>query len=184
MEMSQLTKELLNLKAGEHRTVYTNDKGIKVTVTHTGKISPKDFGVGLIYPNEPEFRPTHIRLIIDLHIKKISNEVGAHKLFLALEKINKGEDPLKVKEEVKGINFPMQLDDADINLYYTQLLMIEQDVNYAPGTGKQSRLNPPHEYLMRFIRWVGSGDSTIDRIIFAAAGRRYPAPEKYSKPIE
>ena len=43
--------------------------------------------------------------------------------------------------------------------------------------------NPPRDYLMRFIRWVLSGDNQIDRIIFAAAGRRYPAPQKYSKPI-
>jgi len=183
MEMSQLTKDLLTLKQGEHRIIYTNDKDIKVTVTHTGKLSSHDFGVGLIYPKEQEFRPTHIRLLIDLHIKKISDEAGAHKLFLTLEKINNGEDPLKIKGEVKEIKFPMQLDDPETNLYYTQLLMIEQDINYAPGTGKQSKLNPPHEYLMRFIRWVASGDATIDRIIFAAAGRRYPAPEKYSKPI-
>lgn len=184
MEMSQLIKELLTLEEGEHRIVYTGEKGVKVTVTHTGKLSPRDFGVGLINLNEQEFRPTHIRLLIDLYIKKISNEAGAYKLFLALEKINNGTDPGEIKNEVKELKFPMQLDDAETNLYYTQLLMVEQDINYAPGTGKQSKLNPPHEYLMRFIRWVASGDATIDRILFAAAGRRYPAPEKYSKPIK
>lgn len=36
---------------------------------------------------------------------------------------------------------------------------------------------------MRFIRWIAAGDTQIDRIIFAAAGRKYPAPEIYSKPI-
>jgi hypothetical protein len=61
--------------------------------------------------------------------------------------------------------------------------MTEQDINYGPGMERQSKMNPPREHLMRFIRWVLSGDNQIDRIIFAAAGRRYPAPEKYGNPI-
>jgi len=35
------------------------------------------------------------------------------------------------------------------------------------------------DYLMRFIRWLASGDSTIDRIISAAV-RNYPAPLRYA----
>ncbi|RKY07039.1 MAG: hypothetical protein DRP65_10935 [Planctomycetota bacterium] len=33
------------------------------------------------------------------------------------------------------------------------------------------------------MRWVAAADTQIDRIIFAAAGRKYPAPKKYSTPI-
>jgi len=75
----------------------------------------------------------------------------------------------------------MKFDSPEVNLYYAQLLLIEQDFSFGPETyKKQSKLKPPREYLMRFIRWVASGDDQLDRIIFAAAGRKYPAPERYS----
>jgi hypothetical protein len=77
----------------------------------------------------------------------------------------------------------MSLDEGEVNLYISQLLFIEQDFNFGPGAPKISKMNPPREYLMRFFRWVFSGDSQIDRIIFAAAGRKFPAPDKYSKPL-
>lgn len=183
MQILPLVGELKQLGTEEHRTVYNAQDGTQVTAKHTGKLSPKDFAVGLIIGEEPEFNPTHIRLLIDLYIKRESNPNDARKLFVLLERVNHGEDPQVLAGETTSLKFPMQLDNADVNLYYTQLLMAEQDINYGPGSDRVSRMDPPHEYLMRFIRWVASGDSQIDRILFAAAGRRYPAPEKYAAPI-
>jgi len=183
MDIVTLTTSLKNLEPSDHKIIYTGKNGTKVIVKYTGKLSPKDFAVGLIPSNEEEFYPTHVRLLIDLFIKRESNSEGAHKLGLLFEKMFSGEDPGKLAKAALEISFRMQFDDPDVNLYYAQLLMIEQDINYGPGMERQSKMNPPREYLMRFIRWVLSGDSTIDRIIFAAAGRRYPAPEKYSKSI-
>jgi len=184
MEMSQLSKELRGLKEGEHRVVYESAKNVKVTVTQTGKFSEHDYAVGLIIPNQPEFYPTHIRLMIDLYIKRESNPEGCGALFKALEQVNHGQDPKSYAPELAKISYPMQLDEAEVNLYMAQLLMIEQDFNFGPGAPKKSKLDPPREYLMRFIRWIAAGDTQIDRIIFAAAGRKYPAPEKYSTPID
>lgn len=181
--MSQLTKELKLLKPNEHRIIYTSQNGVKVTVKQTSKFSPHDFAVGLIVPEQPEFNPTHIRLLIDLYIKRESNTTGAEELFRIFEKVFQGDDPEKFKDVVSKIKFPMMLDEVEVNLYYGQLLMIEQDINYGPDSEKPSKLSPPRDYLMRFIRWVAAGDTQIDRIIFAAAGRKYPAPQRYSKPI-
>ncbi|OGD57045.1 hypothetical protein A2V71_00330 [Candidatus Berkelbacteria bacterium RBG_13_40_8] len=179
MEMSRLAKELLTLKEGEKRTVYTSEDGTQVTVKHTGKISEKDFAVGLTIPNEPDFNPTHIRLLVDLYIKRESNPGGFEKLFKAFEEMFSGEDPVEIKDEVKDIDFPMHLDSSETNLYYTQLLMIEQDLNYGPNSAKPSKCDPPRDYLMRFVRWIASGEATIDRVIFGAV-RRFPAPEKFA----
>ncbi len=184
MEMSQLAEILKKLNPGEHQIIYTSINGTKVTVKHTGKFSKNDFAVGLIRKDEKEFYPTHIRLLIDLYIKRESNIVGSKKLFNALEKVYIGEDPVQYVEDLRKITFPMQLDEGEVNLYIAQLLMIEQDFNFGPGAPKRSKLDPPREYLMRFIRWIAVGDTQIDRIIFAAAGRKYPAPERYSKPIK
>lgn len=183
MEMSQLSNELRALNKGEHKPVYQSRNNVKVTVTQTGKFSEHDYAVGMIIPDQPEFHPTHIRLLIDLYIKQESNLTGSKRLFKALEQVYNGIDPKLYVDELTKINFPMHLDEPEVNLYIAQLLMIEQDFNFGPGAPKKSKLDPPREYLMRFIRWVAAGDTQIDRIIFAAAGRKYPAPEKYSTPI-
>jgi hypothetical protein len=183
MEMSQLYKELKTLKEGERKCIYESKGEVKVTVTHTGKFSKHDYAVGLIIPEQPEFYPSHIRLLIDLYIKRESNDKGFRILHQFLEKVYNGDDPTAYKDKLAGMNFPMHLDEAEVNLYVAQLLMIEQDLNFGPDGERKSKMNPPREYLMRFLRWVAAGDTQIDRIIFAAAGRKYPAPNKYAKPI-
>jgi len=183
MEMSKLVEELRTLKNDKKRIIYTSTKGVQVTTTHTAKHSPDDYGVGLILPGQDEFRPTHIRLLIDYYIKRESNQPGTMQLYGCLEKVYLGDDPILFKDQLASINFPMSLDEGEVNLYISQLLFIEQDFNFGPGAPKISKMNPPREYLMRFFRWVFSGDSQIDRIIFAAAGRKFPAPDKYSKPL-
>lgn len=183
MEMSILADELRKLRDKKTDVIYTNKSGVQVTVTHTAKHSDDDYAVGLIIPGQEEFRPSHIRLLIDFYIKRESNEQGAKELHKYLERVYSGEDPVKFLKYLEKILFPMRLDEAETNLYVAQLLFIEQDFNFGPGAPKTSKMDPPREYLMRFFRWIVSGDSQIDRIIFAAAGRKYPAPEKYSKAI-
>lgn len=182
MEMSSLKEELLGLSEEEHRIIYTSPKGVQVSVTHTAKLSPRDFAVGLIIPGKDEFYPTHIRLLIDLYIKRVSSGDGAHKLYLAFEKMYQGTDPDSLKKEVGQLEFPMQFDEVMVNLYYTQLLMIEQDINYGPDGEKPSKFDPPREFLMRFIRYTADETAEIDKIIFAAV-RRFPAPNRYSEPV-
>lgn len=181
--MSLLSKELRELKEKEHRCIYESKNKVKVTVTHTGKFSKDDYAVGLIVPDQPEFYPTHIRLLIDLYIKRESNPESFQKLYKALEEVFNGEDPAIHVDKLYNIKFPMHLDEAEVNLYMTQLLMIEQDFNFGPGAPKKSKLDLPREFLMRFIRWIAAADTQIDRIIFAVA-RKYPAPQKYGTPIK
>lgn len=179
MEMSKLTQELLELTSEEHRTIYTSQDGTQITVKQTGKFSKSDFAVGLIIKNRPEFNPTHVRLLIDLYIKKESNPDGFKKLFEAFEEMFEGGDSTLIAKKVKDIKFSMQLDSAETNLCYAQLLMVEQDINYGPDSSKPSKCKPPRDYLMRFIRWLASGENTIDRVISGAV-RNYPAPLKYA----
>lgn len=179
--MQTLKAELNQLNANEHRVIYTSPLGVRTTVTQTAKFSPHDFAVGLL-GSQPEFYPTHVRLLIDLYIKRSSNPADAHQLYLALEQVFQGGDPDALLPAVKNLSFPMCFDEPIVNLCYTQLLMIEQDFNYGPGGTKTSKLNPPREYLMRFIRWTADASAEIDRIITAAV-RNYPPPAKYAAAI-
>lgn len=182
MEMSKLSKELRTLSDSEYRIIYKSQNEVKVTVTKTAEHSEYDYAVGLVIPEQAEFRPTHIRLLVDLYIKRESNKKDFKILFKRLEDVYAGKDPEMFTEELRTLTFPMHLDEPEVNLYVIQLLMIEQDFNYGPGAPKKSKMDPPREYLMRFFRWIAIGSTQIDKVIFNAV-RRYPAPDKYGKPI-
>lgn len=177
MDMKSAKERLRNLR--DRSEIYRAGGGAVITATHTGRLSPDDFAVGLVLPGRAEFYPTHVRLLLDLHLKRIGNTKDSELIFRALEDVFRGEDPVRHAHTLAALAFPMQLDDADVNLFYAQLLMIEQDFTYE---GK-SKLSPPREYLMRFIRWVYSRDDQIDKIITNAV-RNWPPPVRYRKAIE
>jgi hypothetical protein len=180
MNMTKLYHILEKLSPGERMVVYTSPEGVQITATQTGKFSPRDYAVGLVIPGRSEFYPTHVRLLFDYYLKRLSNQERAQALFEAVEEVYKGNDPENLEIPVKSLAFPMQLDEAIVNLVYTQLLMIEQDFNYGPGGTRKSSYDPARGFLMSFIRWVASGDDEIDKIITNAV-RNYPPPVRFKK---
>jgi hypothetical protein len=179
MKMEKLEPILRALELGERRVIYTSASGVEISTTRTDKICPHDFAVGLTIPGRAEFYPTHVRLLFDLYLKRLSNKENADELFRAIEKVCDGADPREIAPSVLKLKFPMQLDDPDVNLFYAQLLMIEQEFNYGPQGCKKGKVHPPKEFLMRFIRWVASGEDEIDKIITNAV-RNWSPPERSS----
>lgn len=179
MNMNDTSEVLRNLATEETKILYTGVDGTSVFAKRTNKICPHDFAVGLRPVGAMEFYPTHVRLLFDLYLKRLSNKEDGAKLFDAIEKIYQGNDPGLYSRDVLKLNFPMKLDKADINLFYTQLLMIEQEFNYGPNGCKHGNVDPPREFLMRFIRWIEWGDAEIDTIVTHAV-RNWPPPVKYA----
>ena len=178
MDIVTASLVLGRLQSDERRIMYTSPEGVQVTVTQTRKFSPKDFAVGLVIPGRDEFYPTHVRLLFDYYLKRLSNPDQVGILFEAVEWVYKGNDPEAMANKVSAIVFPMQLDEAIVNLVYTQLLMIEQDFNFGPEGTKESKYDPPRGFLMSFIRWVASGEDEIDKIITNAV-RNWPPPVRF-----
>ena len=178
MDMVAASLMLGRLQPGERRVMYTSPKGVQVTATQTGKFSPHDFAVGLVIPSRPEFYPTHVRLLFDYYLKRLSEPRQVQELFEAVEGVYEGNDPEELAQDVGVLTFPMQLDEATVNLVYTQLLMIEQDFNFGPEGTKESKYDPPRGFLMSFIRWVASGEDEIDKIITNAV-RNWPPPVRF-----
>ncbi len=177
MNIKEASEQLLKLVPAEHRVIYTDNNGIEVTATRTDKLSANDFAVGLHIPRNDEFNPTHVRLLIDLHLKATSDSDKFKLLYQGFEEVYEGNDPVPIARQFESVTFPMQLDNAGVNLLYAQLLMIEQDFNYGPGK-RNTSYNPARGFLMAFIRWVASQQTQIDRIITAAV-RNYPPPRQY-----
>ena len=181
MDMVAANRVLSRLKPSERRIMYTSPEGVQVTVTQTSRFSPKDFAVGLVIPGRDEFYPTHVRLLFDYYLKRLSNSDQVGILFEAVEWVYKGDDPEAMANKVSAVTFPMQLDEAIVNLVYAQLLMIEQDFNFGPEGTKESKYDPPRGFLMSFIRWVASGEDEIDKIITNAV-RNWPPPVRFKDP--
>lgn len=196
MEMASLIPILENLKKTGRRVIFTSRKGVKVTATYTGKFSEDDFAVGLKFPGRDEFYPTHVRLLFDLYLKRLSNLDGAQKVFCVLEHVFEGRDPDVFGPELGSLDFPMSLDEPAVTVHYAQLLMIEQDFNrvperefekheefYTKKRKKPSKHDPPREYLMGFIRWIASGEEEIDKVITGAV-RNWPPPKKFTPSLK
>lgn len=178
MDIKTASLELYKLQPNQRRVMYTSPKGVQVTATQTGRFSPHDFAVGLVIPGRAEFYPTHVRLLFDYYLKSLSDQQQAQKLFKAVESVYKGNAPEELAQNVAALTFTMQLDEAMVNLVYTQLLMIEQDFNFGPEGNKESKYDPPRGFLMSFIRWVASGENEIDKIITNAV-RNWPPPVRF-----
>lgn len=183
MNIEQAAEQMLALKDGEFRKVYTSQDGTVVTALHTGKHSARDFAVGLEIPGKEKFKPTHIRLIVDVFLKGCSYPKGAEKLLGLFERLFNGEDTTALVAEAKPLEFPMKFDSAETNLYYLQLLFVEQDINYGPTSKKPSKMKLPRNFLMSFVRFAMSGDQEIDKVVFLAV-RNLPPPKKYHIPKE
>lgn len=188
--MDSLRELLKQMKPDEHRVIYQSPEGVKITATKTQKFSLDDFGVGLIIPGQKEFFPTHVRLLVDLYLKRISGKKeDIVQLSKTFEDIYAGKDPEKLTE-INRLKFRLYLDEPLVNLYYAQLLMIEQDVNFSkeakPGKSgrsiRVSKYSPPRTFLMGFIRWALSEEVEIDRLLTAAV-RNFPPPTKHAKPV-
>lgn len=182
MRIEEASKILRKLKKDERLEAYTGIDGSIVTAVRTDKICEHDFAVGLVIPGRKEFYPTHVRLLFDLYLKRISDDKNAIKLYNALERVYEGEDPEILAKDFTNIKFPMQLDNCDINMYYAQLLMIEQDFNYGEYGCRESKYDPARGFLMGYIRWIASGDDEIDKVITGAV-RNYPPRVKYNSPV-
>lgn len=179
-EIKETPKTRRVIKEGGRALLYSGSNGTKIYIVRTDRICPGDFKVVLQPEGRKEFAPTHVRLLFDLYLKRISDEKHARAVFLAFERINHGEDINDVIHSIGNINFSMELDPPDVTVFYGALLMAEQDWNYGEKGCRESKLDPPREFLMRFIRWVAQSEyGDIDKIITTAVRNR-PAPKKYS----
>lgn len=184
MKMDELKELIINLELTEKETIYTTPDGIEVfvykplkpsaTLKHTDYNPQKNFQIYLKFPEKKEFRPNHLRLLLDLHLKRLSDENKSNIIFSSLEKIYEGEDPEKFADKLKELNFRMQLDSSLLNVYYGQLFMIEQDINWSE---RKTQCQPPRSYLMGYIRMVHSGEKEIDRLLWSAT--RNPPSKKW-----
>jgi hypothetical protein len=174
MNFESLKKQILNMKLGERETIYKIDENTEIFVNKPLKVPAKlkqskrydpkkNFQIGLKKAGKKEFLPNHLRILIDLQLKKDDNSEKAEILFDAIEHIYKGADTAKYKAELSKLKFNREMENSFTDLCLAQLFMLEQDINYDFG-----KIQPPRSYLMGYIRMIRSGVEEIDKLLWSS----------------
>lgn len=176
MNYQELLKEIESLEIGGRKELY-DESGDKIIIFRPEKLGrslknknydiKKNFQIILKKPDEKEFLPNHLRVMIEFdHIINKGGE-NSNKFYEIIEEIYKGEDPLKFKEELKNLKLSEELDPPIITLCLIQLFMSEQDINYTHG-----KVQPPRAFLMGYLRFIKSKEQNIDKVLWSST--RHP----------
>lgn len=170
MNFKTAKEKIEKLEIGKSESMYKFNGGVELYVHRPVKLGKslkreyalhKNFQIFMKKPNEKEFKPNHLRILINLHLKNISDPEKAKIIFDILEKVYHGEDPLLYQKELELLNFKMSLDSALVDVCLAQLFMCEQEICYTDG-----KVKPPRAYLMGYIRLVHSGEAEIDKLLW------------------
>jgi len=182
MDMKNLIKTINEVEMGNKLSIYTHENSeififkpteIPSHLKRRDNYDPKkNFQIFLNLPNQEPFRPNHLRILLDLYLKKTSDATKADKLFNSFEEIYDKKDPLNFIDDIKDFDFRMQIDNAILNLLSGQLFMVEQEINYTFG-----KVQPPRAFMMGYIRLIRDTDLEIDKLLWRAT--RNPPPVGY-----
>ncbi len=181
MKYQQLLEEIKNLKIGERKEIY-NEEGNKIIIFRPEKLGKslknknydikRNFQIILKKPNEKEFLPNHLRVLIEFNHKIKSDKDKGEEFYKMIEEIYAGEDPLKFKEILKKLKLSEELDPSIITLCLIQLFMAEQDINYTHG-----KVQPPRAFLMGYLRFIRKQEQNIDKILWSST--RHPPKQEF-----
>lgn len=191
--MFKIVKELpFDIKT----TVFKRDK-VEICLLRPSKLSKRFEGYDVkknfqiwLKEGEREFRPNHLRVMIDLNLRVRSRPDLKEKLLLAFDNIFYGKDPEREladieKEEFVHLHNKFTKDelklikeaglDASLNPLtvigvLAQLFIIEQEYGYH----KESKFDPPTLFFQGWIREFIDNPKEIDNLCMSVANGQPP----------
>lgn len=172
-EMFQMVKDL---PFDTKKTVY-NINGTKIYIFRPSVLSKrfkdydknKNFQIWL-KEGEREFRPNHLRVLIDLNLRMRSQPELKKELLTAFDNIFYGKDPEEELKELSTKDFEHFLNHIMIIGYLAQLLIIEQEYNYH----KESKYKPATLFLQGWIREFIDNSKEIDNLCMSVCKGQPP----------
>ena len=119
---------------------------------------------------EREFKPNHLRIMIDLNLRTRSRPELKKELLLAFDDIFYGSDPEKELEKLSKDKFEHFLNPLIMIGYMAQLFIIEQEYGY----NKESRFEPLTLFLQGWIREFIDSPKEIDNLCMSVCNRQPP----------
>jgi len=119
---------------------------------------------------EREFRPNHLRVMIDLNLRARSRQDLKKELLLAFDNIFYGKDPEKELDKLSKEKFEHYLNDLVIIGILSQLFIIEQEYGYH----KESMFSPPTLFFQGWIREFIDNPKEIDNLCMSVCNGQPP----------
>lgn len=176
MKKEHMLELIKNLPFNEKKIVF-NEDGLEVYLLRPSVLSKrfKDYDIKKNFQiwlreGQREFRPNHLRLMIDLNLRIRSRPDLKRKLLQAFDNIFYGADPeleLKMLEKEK---FEHSLNTLVVIGILTQLFIIEQEYCYH----KESKFEPPTLFLQGWIREFIDNPKEIDNLCMSVAAGQPP----------
>lgn len=127
--------------------------------------------------DEREFRPNHLRVMIDLNLRVRSREDLKEKMLASFDNIFYGKDPVKELRDLKGEKFEHYLNSLPIIGVLSQLFIIEQEYCYHG----ESNFDPPTLFYQGWVREFIDNPKEIDNLCMSVCSRQPPLAKYVAK---
>ncbi len=117
-----------------------------------------------------EFRPNHLRVMIDLNLRTRSRPDLKKALLITFDNIFYGKDPEKELSELLKEKFEHYLNDLIVIGVLSQLFIIEQEYGY----NKESKFEPPTLFFQGWIREFIDSPKEIDNLCMSVCKGQPP----------
>lgn len=181
MKYELLLQKAKNLQFDKHELIYTYmDTSIVIIRPKSLPRRFKHYDVNKnfqiwLYKGEKHFRPSHLRILLDLKLRVMNKPETKQLLLEAFDKIYYGENPLVAIEPLKTINFSNCIEPLPIVAHLAQIMLIEQEIGY----GTKSKFDPPSLFLQGWIRTFLHSNNEIDQLVYRIC-RNTPPSVKYT----
>ena len=177
MEMKELIELINNLPFDNMKNIYSSNNQT-LSIYRPSKLSKrfkkydknKNFQIFLQDGTDKNFRPNHLRLLIDLKLRVRDVPEAKQTLLEVFDRIFYGQDPSELLEMLSNYHFASFINPIEITLYLAQLFIAEQNIGY----GGVSKYNPPSLYLQGWIRTFIDSENEIDQIVLRICNNNPP----------
>lgn len=174
MEYNEVFKIIKNLEFDVAHTIFEHN-GVEILVVRPSKAFKnydinKNFQI-FIREDERMFRPNHLRIMIDLHLKVRSRPDLKKELLIAFDKIFYKENSIEAIGSILNEKFDHSLNAIPIIAILSQLFIIEQDYNYEGF----SNYEPVTLFYQGWIRQFIDSSKEIDNLSMSVCNRQPPA---------
>ena len=178
MNYIELYKKIENLKIGETISIFKESAVEIFVIRPLNKFKDydekKNFQI-FLKEGERKFRPNHLRIMIDLHLRVRSRPDLKIELLKAFEKIYNKENSFEAIKRIENENFEHYLNSLKVIAILDQLFLIEQELNYT----KESNYDPVTLFYQGWIRQSIDSSKEIDNLVMSIC-RFQPPASKYT----
>jgi len=179
MNSKEMTEIINKLEIEKQKTIFDKN-GTQIYLIRPSKVyknyDPKKNFQIFLKDGEREFRPNHLRVMIDLNLRVRSRPDLKTKLCTAFDNIFLGKDPILEVKSLNSENFDHYLNDIEVIAQLSQLFILEQELNY----NKFSKFSPPTLFYQGWIRQFIDNTREIDNLCMSVCKWQPPQP-KYTQ---